>query len=570
MFLPGRSIICAIFFLFPSNNAIEAQQQRLGLPQDWTHRQVVFSMPQTPSAAAALAADPRYQLQAIRRSFVMRLPDDSQVIESTIRLPARHRDWGQAMNNASVNEVLLYPAKYTFNTSNPTPDCTNDYVVFTLNSSSSTAFNVVGFNNLYVNSGGTGLCSGKTAPTPLFAYAASRSGGAIGSSPTLSLDGTQIAFLEASSPANFIVLKWKSGNVTASSWPAPFNSSNLSNCASSGPPCEYSVALSNSTNSPQSAFIDYTSDTAYATDGQGFVYAISPVFGGGQPVVKWSLKVGQQNPYTSPVYDSVSKNVFIADGLVKAYYVRTTSTSTGSCSSGSPPCVGSSSPSLSTQPGTLTNVPIVDSSTGKVLFQSANDGTHSAIGQFSTVLTSQRIVTIGSATSQIVGTGTFDNKYFTSTATGKFYACGVGSNNDPQLYAAGFDSSGNLLTTTAGGPLALTSPPQATPCSPLTEVFNITNAKDWLFVGVGTSCSSSIHGGCIQSFNITSAFPTAPTAQVAEASGVSGIIVDNVQSSSATATNVYFITVGGQSCTTYAGGTGTGNCAVKLTQNGLQ
>lgn len=570
MFLPGRSIICAIFFLFPSNNAIEAQQQRLGLPQDWTHQHVIFSAPQTPSAAAALAADPRYQLQAMRRSLVPRLPDESQVIESALQFPARHRDWGQAMNNSAVNQTGLYAAKYSFNTSNPTPDCTNDYVVFTVNSSSSTAFNVVGFNNLYVNSGGTGFCSGKTAPTPLFAYTASRAGGAIGSSPTLSLDGTQIAFLEDSSPANFIVLKWKAGNVTASGWPAPFNSSTMSNCTSSGAPCEYSVALSNSLAPPQSAFVDYSSDTAYAADGQGSIYAISPVFGGGQPVIKWSLKVGQQNPYTSPIYDSVSKNVFFADGLVKGYYVRTTSSSTGTCASGSPPCVGSPSPSLSTQPGTLTDSPIIDSTTGKVLFQSANTGTNSSLEQFNNALALEQIVNIGSATSQIISTGTFDNKYLSNPANGKFYACGAGSNNDPELYAAGFDASGTMKTTVAGGPLALTSPPQATPCGPLTEVFNMTSAKDFLFLGVGTSCSSSIQGGCIQSFNITSAFPTAAAAQVAETSGVSGIIVDNVQSSSVTATNIYFITIGNQNCTTYAGGTGTGNCAVKLTQNGLQ
>jgi hypothetical protein len=105
----------------------------------------------------------------------------------------------------------------------------------------------------------------------------------------------------------------------------------------------------------------------------------------------------------------------------------------------------------------------------------------------------------------------------------------------------------------------------------MTEVFNQTGSTDWLFVGVGTACSSVILGGCVESLKITSGFPSSFASQVTETGGISGIIVDNVQSPNAAATNIYFMTLSGQTCPTYAGGThtGSGNCAVKLTQSGL-
>jgi len=78
--------------------------------------------------------------------------------------------------------------------------------------------NLVAFNNLYVNDGGTGTCSG-TAPNVLFAYNITTApGGRIDTSPVLSLDGTQIAFVESvpGSPgfAIFHVLTWHAGDGT--------------------------------------------------------------------------------------------------------------------------------------------------------------------------------------------------------------------------------------------------------------------------------------------------------------------------------------------------------------------
>jgi hypothetical protein len=577
MFLSWRTGSVALLALLIQPGVFRGQEPRVGLPWDWSNRQVVFSTPQSYAAAAAVALDPRYRLMLLQRSHVLRLPDDPGVaaLAAIRQFGKRHRDWGQSMNNVAVRQVGIesgiFPAKYSFNTSNPTPNCDNDYVVFTLNSSSSSGFNIVGFNHLYVNSAGTGFCSG-TSPAPVFAYNGSRNGGGLPSSPTLSLDGTQIAFLESSSPAQFTVLKWKSGNVVAASWPTPFNSSPLPSCTASSPaPCEYSVALSHSIDVGQSAFIDYINDIAYIVDNQGFLSAVSPVFKGGQPAVIWSFRVGQQGPYTSPVYDSVSKNVFLADGLCKAYFVRTTSSSLGSCVSGSPPCTGNVSPTLSAQPGGLTTSPVVDSTTKKVLYFSANgDGTNAKLIQYDTTLGSTTSVNMGPQSSQSIFTGTFDNNYFTSVATGKYYMCGFGTDNSPALYAVGFNASGTM-SSAVSGPLPLTSPPQAIPCSPMTEVFNQTGSTDWLFVGVGTSCSSVINGGCVESLRITTGFPSSIVTQVSESGGVSGIIVDNVQNSNAAATNIYFMTLSGQTCPTYAGGThtGSGNCAVKLTQSGL-
>src|SRR5205814_2729504 len=64
---------------------------------------------------------------------------------------------------------------------------------------------IVGFTNLYVNSGGTGFCSG-TAPTVKFAYRTTTATTGITGSPVLSLDGTKVAYVEDSSPPKLHVL----------------------------------------------------------------------------------------------------------------------------------------------------------------------------------------------------------------------------------------------------------------------------------------------------------------------------------------------------------------------------
>jgi hypothetical protein len=189
------------------------------------------------------------------------------------------------------------------------------------------------------------------------------------------------------------------------------------------------------------------------------------------------------------------------------------------------------------------------------------------------------VASIGLGTGENIFSGTFDNNYLTSPSSGRMYACGASNGNLAELYAFGF--TGVTLNTTAvtGSPLQMSA--TASPCSPLTEVFNQSANEDLLFGGIAIACNQlgSPPGGCIASFIIangsTEIFPTAAaTTPVSEAMGTTGIVVDDVQNASSggnSSTNLYFVTQGTETCVNYLGASQTGgNCAVKLTQVGLQ
>jgi hypothetical protein len=96
--------------------------------------------------------------------------------------------------------------------------------------------------------------------------------------------------------------------------------------------------------------------------------------------------------------------------------------------------------------------------------------------------------------------------------------------------------------------------------APVTEFYNATLQKDYLFVGVTNNCIASTNGGsagCIMSLNITGGFPTvnASTTALAAAGGTTGIIVDN-DSGFNQASSIYFATK-------------TGDSLVKASQSGL-
>jgi hypothetical protein len=568
-----------------------------GLPSDWSHRSVVFAEPQSESQRQAIAAEPRYSLQTMRRLLLQfepefRLdeapPDDGgDEFSSGVR-----RDWNEAIGSSAYTlSSPTYPAKYSFNVASPTPDCTKDYVVYTLPVAATTDFNVIAFNNLYVNSTGSGLCAG-TVPTVLFAYNGSQSTGTLSTAPVLSLDGTQIAFIEKSTGAQFHILKWHAGDKSAT-FPKPFNAAHLANCATNGgvAPCEYSVTYSTATSTLGSPFIDYAGDTAYVTDDKGNVSAIHPVFGATPakpPAVVTGFPVNVSTAkLTAPSFDSVSKNVFVSD-TSKIFYVRTGATSSGACLTGAPPCAGKTNVVISTGSGvgTTQEAPIVDSTNGTVFAFGWSGPPYNGaiIVQSNTTLAVRNVANIsgttGGSTATTIFSGTFDNAYFNNPTTGKLYACGENNGNHfGTLWAAGFASATAIKTGTASfGPLNLTTATiagAASPCSSLTEVFNQAAGKDFLYTGITSKCAfGGSAAGCIFAFDITSGFPTTAAAKFSSNSGSSGIVIDNVTGSLTSATNLYFLTRQpqgtGSPCTVYTGGTNTtGNCAIKLTQSGL-
>jgi hypothetical protein len=170
--------------------------------------------------------------------------------------------------------------------------------------------------------------------------------------------------------------------------------------------------------------------------------------------------------------------------------------------------------------------------------------------------------------------GTFDNTYYTSSGgTGNLYTCGV-SGGDAVLYQISI-SGGIMDTTPALGP-TLTSVNAG--CSPITEFYNGTT--DLMFLSVtasavtGAPIDCTAGAGCVMSFNITSPTwnsSTATSATTTVASGTSGIVVDNSDSSTVGAEQVYFTPLGSQDCTTTVTGAYptavSSGCAIQASQS---
>jgi len=124
----------------------------------------------------------------------------------------------------------------------------------------------------------------------------------------------------------------------------------------------------------------------------------------------------------------------------------------------------------------------------------------------------------------------------------------------------GFNGSGLMNGTANGTTAALTT--GAADASPITEFYNPTLAKDFLFVGVTNHCGATTSGGtagCVMSLDITAGFPTvnAGTTSLAAAGGTTGIIIDNDNTTLTQASSIYYATK-------------TGNTLVKATQSALQ
>ena len=98
--------------------------------------------------------------------------------------------------------------------------------------------------------------------------------------------------------------------------------------------------------------------------------------------------------------------------------------------------------------------------------------------------------------------------------------------------------------------------------SPVTEIFN---GSDYIFFSVTAGGSqSTCTGPCVYSYTVTSAPAATISAGLAAAGGTSGIIIDNVATTPTGASQVYFSTLGSQSCAGVSGG-----CAVQASQSGL-
>jgi hypothetical protein len=537
----------SLFARLPVQHPSPVAPGHLGIVQDWSTRHLIYTQGDKVRAFLATQRDRRAFFSWMRtvraaqnaRSFAA-LRQNTATRNSASTVP---RDWSVSLGGGN-EAASMFPAKFTFNT-NFTPDCTNDYVVYTLNvAGSSGQANLVGINNLYSGSSPAGICG--AAPTVLFAYNTGIRRNP--TSPTISLDGKKVAFVDAAlNPPQFHVLTWTAGQGTVTSPAAPtMTSLNLTG------------ANSDTVSAP---FIDYNTDTAYVGSDNGRLYKITGVFNGtpalaGSPFPIIVSNGGTPGRLTGPIFDINSFNVYMgsSDGNLYGF------SSDGVLILNAPLAVGNGAAR-----GGIVDPPIVDSFNQWVYAFSGDNGANAVAVQANSVDFSVFTVTpIGNNNIVNIHAGDFNDDYFVEpnnqigTSDEWFlYACGVATDgtNFPVLYRVGFDASRNMNSTVDATSFTLTSH-ASEQCSPLTDFKNTNDSVDQLFFGLTTS-------SLVEVFDISSSTAPALGASAPSSQGTSGIIVDN-DSPQAQASSIYFTTLGN-------GGTCGGHrCAIKLTQSGLQ
>jgi hypothetical protein len=531
-----------------------AAPRHTGVPQDWSLHHIVFSRDALAQNPDLIYREPRILFQAMQRWQAA----NSNVFHGADPLPASvndsgQRDWFLALGSKVVSH--MFPAKYSFDPAVP-PDCTKDYVVFGMVAigtpgASGGQANLVALNNLYVNSSGTGFCSG-TAPKVLFAYNITTvTGGKISTSPVLSLDGTKVAFVESvpgtSPKAIFHVLTWTAGQGAINNAAVPGSMTSLtfsptSNCTSSSP------------------WVDYGADTAYVGSDHGIVYKIAGVFNGTPTLVNtggWPVTVHINFHLTPPVLDGGRRALMVGSSDGVLYQINTTTGVLASLVVGK-------------KGGTTSGIvgpPIVDVTNGTTFVVSAN-GASSVPGGFSAVLVQANTATMAEMSRAPIGLGSsggtqlnlyepaLSNDYFNNPSTGMIRLCGTDPlTTNPWQYAFRFGGVGGITmnTTPSFSQQLLTS--TTARCTGWTEFFNPNvgvGGTDFFFFGLTADCTAvGGGGGCVAETTGDTAITTATVP-----GGPSGIVVDNY-STAAQASSIYLTSE-------------NGNTAHKFTQNGLQ
>jgi hypothetical protein len=514
---------------------------RIAMVHDWSHQHVVFSNPATIEQGMRVRQDPRFWQQHFRRNVQLAVPameaaEDTRLDEEEDRTGVgddwlgdlfrwrrhrRHRpnppntlkrDWAVSLGPNATVGAGNYPAKFSFDVSSANCGTATqpDFVVFNTSvQGSGTQASIVAYDNLY-----TGCPSG-AVPSTYWSYT---TGGAVVTSVVLSLDGSQVAFVQtgaSSTIASLILLKWApttdhATSITPDSVPI-VTASQYPTCPA---PCMVVLPFSGAANDTNSSpFYDYANDVLYAGDDNGALHKFHPVFTMGPPAEvgsPWPVTLASGLKLTSPVFDGGSGKVFVGSGFtVTGSQLFAVSSATGS--------MAGTSSSLGKAPG-ITSGTLVDSSTGEVFAFVGNDastacsGPCSAVYQFSTSFTSGTgtKATVGFGGSFPLYNGNFDNAYYTSAnGTGNLYVCGGGgfSPSEPALFKIPINS-GTMSTSSSAGPTISNS---NVACSPLTEVFNPAGGgMDRIFGSVtnGSDAAACSNGGCIGSLSINNWQPS--------------------------------------------------------------
>ena len=380
---------------------------------------------------------------------------------------------------------------------------------------------IVAFNQIYKGACGTS----PTQPVPATFWSYNTGNGAlVQTSPVLSLDGTQVAFVQgtgtAGTGATLVLLKWSSAAPGTVGVPTvPTTAATNADYRACSAPCMLKITLSGApapANTNSSPYYDYASDTLYVGADNGTLHKFTNVFGDifgvptglapAEATAPWPVAVSPGNILTSPVYDSVSGLVFVGSkaGAATGGQLHSINAATGA--------ISSSGQLARFNSVGVRDAPIVDSTAKKVYtFVGANLGNMSAVYQFSTASSISNLTTPVVQVGLAVGTsvlysGAFDNSYWASTTpdspTGNLYVCGSANatSRRPALWTVPI--ANNVMGAPVAGPTLVSN---TADCSPITEVMN--GANDYLFASVTASGNAAgCTGACVYSFQI----PIAP------------------------------------------------------------
>jgi hypothetical protein len=602
--------VCLVLCLIPvatmkASPGQDRSFERLGVVEDWTTRQVIFSSANSGVRAGRMNADARYQQQWLRRSRPAFTGQDSlqalvrgvrdveaQSVAPKASKPAKppkppkpgttppsnfKQDWASSLGAGATNGVGTFPAKYNFDVNAP-PSCTDDFAAFNTSLAGIDGKpSVVAFNQLYSAQGSAGGLCNHDGPLVTWSYITGP--GSVVTSPILSLDGTKIMYVQTSAAGAVLhILKWKAGEGSLAAPVAPTQTvSTLQGCVSNDS-CDAQIAISgNPTITNSSPFYDYQNDALYVGDDNGNLHKFTPVLLGTLTEVTtggWPVTVNAGVRLSSPVYDVFnSGNIFVGDANGRLSFVRETNSTSGTCLSGSVPCLGSVFQALG---GAIVDPPVVDAGLSKVYVFNGKDANKGSVYQFDAALGSQVTASVGNASvaSPVnIHGGAFDQAYLNSVdGTGHLYVCGKvasGSTDIPAIHRISI-SAGTMSSSSDGG-LALGT--EAAECSPVTSVYNAAASAEYLFFSVGDGSNQSAAGcasaeGCLMSLNLTALNgvwnpPTTPSSvtrgyrvpTLAGGAGTSGIIIDNTTFPMSTTLEVTAsTTLSGGASTTLAGG----------------
>lgn len=578
-----------------------AAQGHVGRVQDWSYHHVVYSGGWTASdMSAAAKREPRILFRLAERMLdgdrerpISPVVPNKKKIDGGGGGPRRNVrvDWSVNLG-AGVVAANMYPAKFSFDV-NGAPDCVQDYVVFGLNvaGASGGQANLVGINRLY--SGPAPRLCNNNNPLVNWAYNGTTvAGGAVRTSPSLSLDGTKVAYVESTATRTiFHVLTWRAGEGTSATTAVNPTANGACTVATS---CLKSLTLSATvTDTFSSPWVDFATDKGFVGSDDGRIYRISCVFTcalNSNPTIDWTFTLpvagtGGATPRPNgPVYNSPYGTLFVGDQLGEVWVIQANGpvptlfagpvmVGGGGCTTTNPPG-RTGTPAPCTPTGNGFGIPdsvLLDASgaSERILVFSGNDGTvgaSAAVVQMTQNLANLVRVHVGLGGLDI-HTGAFDNNYWGITpSTGRLFMCGTGAaNTNPFHYWIGFSAypvidsvpTGSLQRIGVAGVL----------CTPYTEFFNpnidlggVPGHHDLLVSGL----VDPTNGYVITNDISTGSFANALNF-VAYANGISGVVIDN-NSTSGQTSSVYFSTL----TTANVGTCANQRCAVKLTQASLQ